>query len=223
MALGSARLINIHLPLNFNSPYKALNIQEFWRRWHITLSRFLRNYVYIPLGGNRKSTTHTYRNLFLTFLIGGIWHGAGWTFIFWGTIHGIAVVFHRIWQETGIRISRSAAWALTLLFVNASWVYFRADSISDANTVLISMVTPIIQDFKALEHLTFQNLSPNIIWIPFLILFIVQDIYYKSSHEWSEVVVPSKRWSLISTLLFASATLLIMAQNRFSEFLYFQF
>ena len=97
MAIGSALLFNIRLPVNFDSPYKARNIQDFWRRWHITLSRFLRDYIYIPLGGNRGSPVTTGRNLMLTFLIGGLWHGAGWAFIFWGFLHGAAIIMQRIW------------------------------------------------------------------------------------------------------------------------------
>ena len=99
MALGIGYLFNIVLPINFNSPYKANNIQDFWHRWHITLSRFLKNYIYIPLGGNRQGEISTYRNLFLTFLIGGIWHGANFTFIAWGILHGIASVIHRFWKN----------------------------------------------------------------------------------------------------------------------------
>ncbi|NLY03504.1 MAG: MBOAT family protein, partial [Campylobacter sp.] len=94
MAIGSSLLFNIRLPINFNSPYKALSIQDFWRRWHMTLSRFLRNYLYIPLGGNRRGKYRTYINLLVTFLLGGLWHGAGWTFIAWGALHGIALVIH---------------------------------------------------------------------------------------------------------------------------------
>ncbi|MGJ0364316.1 MBOAT family O-acyltransferase, partial [Aliarcobacter cryaerophilus] len=99
MAIGISLMFNIKLPINFNSPYKALNIQDFWRRWHMTLSRFLRDYIYIPLGGNRKGEFRTYTNLLATFLIGGLWHGAGWTFIIWGALHGIALAIHRFWQS----------------------------------------------------------------------------------------------------------------------------
>lgn len=95
MALGVALMFNIRLPINFNSPYKALDIQDFWRRWHITLSRFLRDYIYIPLGGNRNSELRTYSNLFTVFLVGGLWHGASWMFIIWGALHGVAIVIHR--------------------------------------------------------------------------------------------------------------------------------
>ena len=101
MAIGLALLFNIRLPINFNSPYKATNIQDFWRRWHITLSRFLRDYVYIPLGGNRKSGFKTYSNLMATFLIGGLWHGAGWTFVAWGVLNGVFVIMaHMMKKDT---------------------------------------------------------------------------------------------------------------------------
>lgn len=135
MALGSARLFNIRLPFNFNSLYIALDIQDFWRRWHMTLSRFLRDYVYIPLGGNRKGTLKTSRNLFLTFLVGGLWHGAGWTFVVWGALHGMAVVVNQMWRHIGFRLPSWLAWLLTFLFVNAAWVYFRASTISEAHTI----------------------------------------------------------------------------------------
>ncbi len=97
MAIGAALLFNIRLPNNFNSPYKALSIQDFWQRWHITLTRFLTRYIYIPLGGNRKGKYRTYINIMLVFLISGLWHGAGWTFVFWGFLHGLATVINRFW------------------------------------------------------------------------------------------------------------------------------
>ena len=123
MAIGAALLFNIKLPINFNSPYKASDIQDFWRRWHITLSRFLRDYVYIPLGGNRKGRARTYLNLILTFIIGGIWHGAGWTFIFWGFLHGLALMIHRFWHNLGFRMNKVLAWFITFNFVNIAWVF----------------------------------------------------------------------------------------------------
>ena len=139
MAIGAALLFNIKLPINFNSPYKALNIQDFWRRWHITLSRFLRDYVYIPLGGNRSGKVRTYVNLAATFVIGGIWHGAGWTFIFWGCLHGAALVVQRIWSELGFKLNKFVAWFITFNFVNIAWVFFRAKEWDDALKVLRGM------------------------------------------------------------------------------------
>lgn len=139
MAIGLGLLFNIHIPINFNSPYKAVNIQEFWRRWHITLSTFLRDYVYIPLGGSKQGEWKAYRNLFLTFLIGGIWHGAGWTFIVWGSLHGVALGFHRMFTTFRIKIPKLIAILITFLFVNVTWVFFRADSWHTATSLLASM------------------------------------------------------------------------------------
>jgi len=123
MAIGAALLFNIHIPINFNSPYKAVNIQDFWRRWHITLSNWLKNYLYFPLGGNRKGQLRTYLNLFITFLLGGLWHGAGWTFIIWGAMHGGALVIHRLWQRLRLTMPIWGGWLLTFIFVNTSWVF----------------------------------------------------------------------------------------------------
>lgn len=139
MAIGAALLFNIRLPINFNSPYKAHSIQDFWRRWHITLSRFLRDYVYIPLGGSHLGEWLTYRNLFITFLIGGLWHGAGWTFIIWGALHGIAVMIHRFWKQIGFTLPTFLACFITFNFINLSWVYFRASDLASAHNVILGM------------------------------------------------------------------------------------
>ncbi len=140
MAIGAALLFNIRLPINFNSPYKALNIQDFWRRWHITLSRFLRDYLYIPLGGNRGSETHTCLNLIVTFFLGGLWHGASWMFVIWGLLHGAAIIIYRVWSKFRITMPDILAWLLTFLFVNVTWVFFRAKTLDDALRVLRGMV-----------------------------------------------------------------------------------
>jgi len=139
MAIGAALLFNIRLPVNFNSPYKALSIQDFWRRWHITLSRWLRDYVYIPLGGNRRGQNRTYLNLFVTFLLGGLWHGAGWTFVVWGATHGAVMVVHRFWGSKGLKMPAPIAWLTTFLFINATWVFFRAETFDGALKVLSGM------------------------------------------------------------------------------------
>jgi alginate O-acetyltransferase complex protein AlgI len=140
MAIGAAMMFNIRLPINFNSPYKAANIQDFWRRWHMTLSRWLKNYVYIPLGGNRSNKVRAYLNLFLTFLIGGIWHGAGWTFVIWGALHGSALVIHRIWRQAGFKMPAAAGCFLTFMFVNFSFIFFRAKDIDSATRILKGML-----------------------------------------------------------------------------------
>lgn len=139
MALAVALMFNIKLPANFNSPYKALDIQDFWRRWHITLSRFLRDYIYIPLGGNRKGEWHTYTNLFSVFLIGGLWHGASWMFVIWGALHGIAIVMHRMWKQLGLTMNSLLAWFITFNFINITWIFFRAKDWDHASNILQGM------------------------------------------------------------------------------------
>lgn len=140
MALGAARMFNIQMPVNFNSPYHATNIREFWQRWHMTLSRFLREYLYIPLGGNRRGDWRTMGAILATFLLGGLWHGAAWTFVVWGALHGCALVCLRAWERTGLHLPRVIAWALTFLFVMVTWVFFRASSLPAAGAMLRAMV-----------------------------------------------------------------------------------
>ena len=140
MAIGAALLFNIWLPINFNSPYQALNIQDFWRRWHITLSRYLRDYLYIPLGGSRCSTPRVYFNLMATFILGGLWHGASWMFVIWGALHGTALVAHRAWSGSGLRMPKVMAWLLTFNFINISWIFFRANTLDDALRVIRGMM-----------------------------------------------------------------------------------
>ncbi len=143
MATGLGAMFNFVIPMNFNSPYKALSVSDFWKRWHMTLTRFLTNYVYIPLGGNRKGKTRTYINILLVFLISGIWHGANWTFILWGVIHGLGQCFNRLTHgiyegictglgknRVGGAIIRVVSWTVTFAFVNVAWLLFRADSVA---------------------------------------------------------------------------------------------
>ena len=144
MAIGLARMFGIKLPLNFNAPYQACNIIDFWRRWHITLSRFLRDYLYFSLGGNRKGEFRRYINLFLTMLLGGLWHGAGWTYIAWGGLHGSYLVVNHIWQKVWRKPidqwwSRGIARGITLIAIIIGWVFFRAETLSGALAIIDSM------------------------------------------------------------------------------------
>jgi D-alanyl-lipoteichoic acid acyltransferase DltB (MBOAT superfamily) len=148
MAVGCARIFGIRLPVNFFSPYKAANIADFWRRWHITLSRFLRDYLYIALGGNRKGPSRRYVNLFLTMLLGGLWHGAGWTFVIWGALHGTYLIVNHAWSYILTRANlrphnnllyRFFAWLITFLAAVFAWVYFRATTIEQANEIVLAM------------------------------------------------------------------------------------
>ena len=145
MAVGLALLFGINLPLNFNSPYKARNIIDFWRRWHMTLSRFLRDYLYVPLGGNRLGRRRRYVNLLLVMVIGGLWHGASWTFVVWGALHGIFLAINHLWRDwrgdrpTSI-FGQAIAWATTLLCVIVAWVFFRAADLPTAIRLLQGLV-----------------------------------------------------------------------------------
>ena len=149
MAIGAAYMFGIRLPLNFNSPYKAISIIDFWRRWHITLSQFLRDYLYIPLGGSRKGKLRRYLNLLITMLLGGLWHGAGWTFIFWGGLHGFYLVINHLYRSIrqGLGhnlkndgwILRSIGWITTFIAVVISWVFFKAENFETATSILKSM------------------------------------------------------------------------------------
>lgn len=150
MAIGLARMFGIRLPVNFFSPYKQSSIIGFWRTWHITLSRFLRDYVYIPLGGNRRSPLHRHFNMLATMLIGGLWHGASWNFVIWGGLHGLFLTVNHLWRDfrarRGIAASglkgnlwQWAGWALTLVLVMHAWILFRAETFGGAGTMLSAM------------------------------------------------------------------------------------
>ena len=140
MAIGLSRLFGVKLPINFNSPYQAANIGEFWRRWHMTLSRFLRDYLYVPLGGNRSGRMARYRNLMLTMVLGGLWHGAGWTFVVWGALHGLYLVLHHAWLALGgQRLGQWWGRGLTFIAVMLAWVVFRAPDLATAGEMLLAM------------------------------------------------------------------------------------
>jgi alginate O-acetyltransferase complex protein AlgI len=139
MAIGLGLLFGIRLPVNFASPYKSMSIVEFWRRWHITLSRFLRNYIYIPLGGNRKGYQRRYLNLLITMGLGGLWHGAGWTFLAWGLLHGAYLIINNIWSRFFWPLPGPIAWAVTSLAVIIGWVLFRAMTFMGAMSILKAM------------------------------------------------------------------------------------
>lgn len=136
MAIGIGKMMNIDLPINFDSPYKAITITDFWSRWHKTLTRFFTKYIYIPLGGNRKGLLRTCINVMVVYLCSGFWHGANWTFVLWGVMHGIFSVITRCCRKFFQKIPKVLNWLITFLFVNVAWVFFRADSIADAVALL---------------------------------------------------------------------------------------
>jgi alginate O-acetyltransferase complex protein AlgI len=136
MAVGVSKMINIDLPINFDSPYKALSIRDFWKRWHISLTNFLTKYIYIPLGGSKKGKFRTYINTMIVFLISGIWHGANWTFILWGILHGVFSVLDRIFEKYEKKLFDVVKWCCTFLIINVLWLLFRSDSISQWWTLI---------------------------------------------------------------------------------------
>ncbi|GGT84488.1 peptidoglycan O-acetyltransferase [Aliarcobacter butzleri] len=234
MAIGISLMFNIKLPINFNSPYKALSIQDFWRRWHMTLSRFLRDYLYIPLGGNRKGNIRTYVNLITTFLLGGLWHGAGWTFIIWGLLHGIALAIHRLWQSLGFRMNKILAWFITFNFINITWIFFRAKDFESAMKVFGCMfsfdnvVLPSIF-FKKLAFLenygikfdeVTRSISGGSDLLNLTLASMIIVFFFKNSMQLKDKFKSNIFILVFTVFLFVYS---MFSLNKFSEFLYFNF
>lgn len=218
MAIGVSLLFNIKLPINFNSPYKALSIQDFWRRWHMTLSRFLRDYIYIPLGGNKVGKWHNYLNLFTVFLIGGIWHGASWMFVIWGALHGLAIAFHRMWRDLGWKMWDWLGWFLTFQFVNFAWIFFRAEDFSQACQIVSAMMTLPMQWSWQTPHVETQGWHIVALWLGIGLAVVVGT---KNTNEWCEIFPRYRKlFMVIASLAFFYAFLLL---NQPSEFIYFNF
>jgi D-alanyl-lipoteichoic acid acyltransferase DltB (MBOAT superfamily) len=220
MALAVALLFNIKLPINFNSPYKALNIQDFWRRWHITLSRFLRDYIYFPLGGNQHGQWRTYSNLFAVFLVGGLWHGASWMFVIWGVLHGTAIVIHRMWQQIGLKMNPFLGWFITFNFINFTWVFFRAKEWKDAVNVLQAMLgLHGSENFSRL--LEFGALS-RIDSVMMMIVFILGfgTFFTQNSNQMVNTLQLTKKSMLFGAFVMCVG---ILHLSKISTFLYFNF
>jgi D-alanyl-lipoteichoic acid acyltransferase DltB (MBOAT superfamily) len=219
MAMGIGRMFNIHLPANFNSPYRSRNIKEFWTRWHMTLGRFLSHYVYIPLGGNRLGQTRTYLNLLATFLISGLWHGAGWTFVIWGGLHGVAMAAHRFWNNCGWRMNRKLGRAITLLFVICAWVLFRADSMADALKVYRGMFASADFGWRRIDDIISAGISASgarsWLLLAFFIVLVCKNAMVKS-HTFRPTVK-----NAMATILLLVVSLLYM--SRISPFIYYNF
>jgi D-alanyl-lipoteichoic acid acyltransferase DltB (MBOAT superfamily) len=212
MALGSAALLGFRLPRNFDWPYRAGSAQEFWRRWHMTLSRWLRDYVYIPLGGSRHGRARTYVALMTTMTLGGLWHGAGLTFVIWGIWHGVGLSVHRWWRErpSPIPLPTLGAWALTFGFVMLGWVFFRAASLDDALVMIRGMLTP------QSGRLGFTR--PEILFLAAAVI-----AQWPLIADWTRAAAPAgslRRYAAYGTLLLA--TLLALPVTRL-DFIYFQF
>jgi D-alanyl-lipoteichoic acid acyltransferase DltB (MBOAT superfamily) len=211
------------MPFNFNSPYRATNIQDFWRRWHITLSRFLRDYLYIPLGGSRRSSGRLYANLLVTFVLGGLWHGATWMFVLWGGLHGVAMVAHRIWQRMGLRLSPILAWLVTFNFINLTWVFFRAQTLDDAWKVLRGMagvdaIAGIGANFGGWIGLMNSQFEVGLTLLGGLAIVLMR----RNSNALLSGANPGFVGAAGYGLLAALSLLTLMA-SKYSEFIYFNF
>lgn len=252
MALGLALMFGIRLPINFNSPYRSLSIVEFWRRWHITLSRFLRDYLYIPLGGNKSGLLGTRGNLAITMLLGGLWHGAGWNFIIWGALHGGYLMINHIWSGSNLGQSfrttintyvyATFAWSITMVAVILAWVFFRAETFTGATIMLQSM-------FGLTEYIgirTWQEIVPDFELAPYLLLLMTMIVVLlpnsiEFTSKYRPVLDTAKeigrplfkafqfRWSprpvwAISFMAIALASIIqIYRLNDLTEFIYFNF
>ncbi|WP_324751887.1 MBOAT family protein [Roseovarius sp. Pro17] len=218
MAIGAARMFGIRLPLNFLSPYKATSIQDFWRRWHITLSRFMRDYIYIPLGGSRHGKGRVAANLMTTFLLGGLWHGAGWTFILWGGIHGLALVIGRAFSMTGLRLPVILKWALTFGVVHLAWVFFRAESMAQAVDILQTMFGLNPAAMEGPRHVVIANASAA---GKYLLLALIVVLALPNTYQFTRDIRPLHK-TLIGAVLFGIACIFMLI-SRSDVFLYFNF
>jgi alginate O-acetyltransferase complex protein AlgI len=230
MAIGISLMFGIFLPLNFNSPYKATSIIDFWRRWHMTLSQFLRDYLYISLGGNRRGRVLRYVNLMITMLLGGLWHGAAWTFVAWGALHGVYLCINHAWNNYGPSVAprfaplaNIAGLILTFLAVVIAWVFFRADNIDSAYYVLSRMADP-------------TNIAlgrGEIAYAAFIIVYAVLAWFAPNTqeimgydHERRLVGEKLAAWRLRPLFLYTTAAVLafgILGIQQHSEFIYFRF
>lgn len=254
MALGMGKMFNLELPFNFNSPYKAKSVNEFWDRWHMTLSRFFLHYVYIPLGGSRKGKIRTYVNTAIVFLLSGIWHGANWTFILWGIIHGFFNVCENILADMfkktkivkskinkriscGLKVAKDLlGYVYMFIFINATWVVFRAESIADIKKMYHSltvktgdiseMITAKVNDLvevRLLVRLGFLELFdkyPALPCVSFLLILLIAVYFCKNTQEKMASSQFGVKRSLITILLIIWS---VISMSDVSEFLYFNF
>ena len=242
MAIGLSRMLGIQLPLNFNAPYKATSIIEFWRRWHISLSKFLRDYLYVRLGGNRHGAPRRYANLMLTMLLGGLWHGASWTFVVWGGLHGLYLLVNHAWRalvpraehanRMMIALGRGAGRALTFLAVVIAWVFFRSSTFEGAARILRGMAGTWPGDCglecyrRLLGSFAIPPATLTHLGVLFLAGFVI--IWTVPTSQALTQTIDRVRgaalWVMAGALLFCIALLAIInASHRSSEFIYFNF
>lgn len=246
MARGIAKMLGMEIPINFDSPYKAVNIVDFWKRWHITLNRFFTKYVYIPLGGNRKGAARMYLNLMIVFLLSGLWHGAGWNYLVWGAMHGGLYVLTRLWQKkvtpylTFRKMTRMimtlVSRTLLFLYVSAAWVYFRAESIVQANQMLMTVARGNVQKISMEFAECFQM---DELWYVIKVLHLDNMAYSRYILMWVMLAagiylsmigrnaakrMERAKYGVWTTAVFAVLTVwCVLTFSKVSTFLYFNF
>jgi alginate O-acetyltransferase complex protein AlgI len=249
MAIGLSWMFNVKLPFNFNSPYQATSISDFWRRWHMSLSNFLRDYLYIALGGNRRGTVRRYVNLGTTMLLGGLWHGASWSFVVWGGLHGAALMVNHAFRAAlqaalgpsfvarwdGSRIVQLGGWALTLLCVVVAWVFFRAETLGGALRIVQGMAGQVVTTPRAAEAgiqplLWNAGLQLTVGWVCCAVLAAIAVLAPNSNviGEWlRQRATTSTAWAawLGGAGLCTVAFLIVLntARDSVSTFIYFNF
>lgn len=231
MAIGLGKMLNIDIPMNFNSPYKAITIDDHWKRWHITLTRFLTKYLYIPLGGNRKGKYRTYINTMIVFTISGLWHGAAWHYVIWGMLHGAFIVVTRHCKTVFNKIPKVINWFITFSFINIGFIVFRSNTLTQATDYIRNMFTlgfgpinkSVSDGFKFIEFEGILSMFTDSELVPIIILFAIAMIIIlacKNAYEMTKDFKPS-----IKSLL-ASVVLLLWSVYSFagvSTFIYFNF
>ena len=236
MALGAAKMLGFDLPANFNSPYKADSVTDFWRRWHISLTDFLREYIYFPLGGSRKGTVRTYVNILIVFLVSGFWHGANWTFIVWGIVHGLLQVFERANRKWYFKIPRLIRQVLMFVSVSILWMVFRCESFSDFTWVMHllgaktwhwglrselaqSLSIPGLRSVLSILHLPFTDYSAGILSTVLMFGFSLFLVFVPENAEKRQY--PTTAGSLLLTLVLFAAS--ILSLSSVSSFIYNNF
>ncbi len=237
MALGLGTLFQIHIPINFNSPYKAVSIDDFWDRWHMTLTRFFTRYVYFPLGGSRKGRARTYLNILIIFFLSGLWHGAAYTFIIWGLLHGLAKMICRVFKQVKITIPKIVGWCITFIFVNVAWVFFRAESLKQAGFLLKQAVSggfgPIEKEmYEAIDKMVEVSLIermdviglgrmiPGYYLIAFIVILVFACVFMRNTQEKMQNLKFNLREMITTTIiLFIS----LISLSGITEYIYFNF
>ena len=224
LAIGVAALMGYELKDNFRFPYQSLNLTEFWHRWHIALSTWFRDYLYIPLGGNRKGELHTYLNSFLAMIVAGLWHGASWMFIVWGVLHGIGLVIHKFCRNNGLdkipdnKYTKGISWFITFSYVSLAWIFFRAADMTTATT----LISNILHTISLADAYTFLMEYP--LWLAVVLISLELHSIRETDYNWLQSKFIHSSW-LVKLCIFAVVMQLVinLSHHSIQPFIYTQF